>query len=81
MTDRYYADLNPRFGARYERRYAVFIRRSASGPSNLTNLHYTTRKGAEVAARKLNGQERDEYAHDDTPSLDTSFHDHEMDVD
>ncbi len=59
MTEfHYYADLNPRFGARYERRWAVFLRKSATQTSQ-TMLHYVTRKAAERNAAKLNVQETD----------------------
>lgn len=54
----YYADLNPRYGQRYQRRYAVFL---MSGPDDRsqTHLHFTTRKAAERNAAKLNEQEAD----------------------
>jgi hypothetical protein len=58
MPFHYYADLNPRYGARYERRWAVFLRRSPT-ESSQTILHYVTRKAAERNAAKLNEQERD----------------------
>lgn len=54
----YYADLNPRYGARYERRWAVFLRRSAT-ETRQTTLHYATRKAAETNAAKLNAAEAD----------------------
>lgn len=56
MNFHYYADLNPRFGARYERRYAVFLRK-APNQTTQTVLHYVTRKAAERAAARLNEQE------------------------
>jgi hypothetical protein len=58
---RYYADLNPRYGAKYERRWAVFIRRGP-GDAAQTMLHYIDRRSAERVAAKLNKQERDEQA-------------------
>lgn len=61
MELHYYADLNPRFGARCERRWAVFLRKSATEVSQ-TILHYVTRKAAERAAAKLNVQETDQEA-------------------
>lgn len=61
MNERYYADLNPRFGARYENRYAVFIRRSATDRVQ-TYLQYVTRRSAENAATRLNKQEADPHA-------------------
>ncbi len=54
----YYADLNPRYGARNERRWAVFHRRGANDTTQ-TTLHYVTRKAAERAAVKIMAQERD----------------------
>lgn len=61
MNFHYYADLNPRYGARYERRYAVFLRR---GPSDVkqTQHHYVTRRAAERCAARLNEQEADPLA-------------------
>ena len=57
--DRYYADLNPRYGARYERRYAV-MQRNPGGPGTpVYGMHYATRQAAERNAAKLNEQERD----------------------
>lgn len=58
MPFHYYADLNPRYGARYERRWAVFLRRSGTDTVQ-TNLHFVTRKAAERNAAKLNEQEQD----------------------
>lgn len=57
----YYADLNPRFGARHEGRYAVFNRETRSP---VYGMHYTTRKAAERNAAKLTEQERDPLADD-----------------
>lgn len=54
----YYADLNPRFGAKYERRWAVFMRK-APGVTSQTHLHYASRKAAENAAAKITEQERE----------------------
>jgi hypothetical protein len=54
----YYADLNPRYGSRYQGRWAVFLRRSAT-EAKQTTLHYTTRKAAERAAAKIMSQEAD----------------------
>lgn len=54
----YYADLNPRYGSRYQGRYAVFLRRSAT-ETKQTNLHYTTRRAAERAATRIMAQEAD----------------------
>lgn len=52
----YYADLNPRYGARYERRYAVFNRETRSP---VYGMHFVTRKAAERNAARLTEQERD----------------------
>lgn len=55
----YYADLNPRFGARHEGRYAVFNRETRH---TVYGMHYVTRKAAERNAEKLTELERDPFA-------------------
>lgn len=59
MSDRYYADLNPRYGARYEGRYTVMRRNPDAPGSPVYGMHYVTRKAAERNAAKLNEQERE----------------------
>lgn len=58
MNFHYYADLNPRYGQRYQRRYAVFLRKSETQTSQ-TDLHYVARKSAERAAERLNMHENE----------------------
>lgn len=60
----YYADLNPDYGARYERRWAVFSRETRR---RVYGMHYVTRKAAERNAAKLTEQERDPLAWVDEP--------------
>ena len=63
---RYYADLNPRFGANYHRRYVVWQRPDEGGlelPAERRPLphrlyEYDTLKGATNAAERLNEQDR-----------------------
>lgn len=54
----YFADLNPRYPARNERRYAVFLRKSKTERAQ-TYLRYSTRQAAERAAAKLTQQEKE----------------------
>ena len=61
---KYYADLNPRYGAKYEKRWAIFIRRSPTD-SKQTTLQYVTRKAAENNAAKLTAMEVDPFYPDD----------------
>ena len=63
-TSRYYADLNPRYGAKYERRYVVWIRPGegerpdAHRPLTTIYYQYVTRRACERAAERLNEQDR-----------------------
>lgn len=54
----YYADLNPRYGQRYQRRWTIFFRRGV-GNTTQTMYHYVNRRDAERNAARLNEQERD----------------------
>lgn len=56
----YYGDINPRYGAKREKRYVVWLRRSRTNSSPLGYEHqYTKLAYAERAADRLNKQEAD----------------------
>jgi hypothetical protein len=54
----YYCDLNPRYGVRYEKRGAIFLRYEG-GKANRAALQCATGKAADANAAKLNAQEAD----------------------
>jgi hypothetical protein len=70
MATRYYADLNPRYGAKYERRYLIVMHFDGAEPKMLTQPEYqfATRKAAERNAAILTKWEADVEA-DTTPAL------------
>jgi hypothetical protein len=55
MATTYHADLNPRFGAKYERRYLIVMCFDGAEPKLLTQPEYqfATRKAAERNAAIL----------------------------
>lgn len=56
-TFTYYADLNPRYGAKNEKRYAIFLRNDRLKDTRQTNFTgYASLKAAERAAAKMNNQ-------------------------
>lgn len=54
MTDRYYADLNPAFGARNELRWVVFDRSTGRPVARSIAPQRASRVAAERLADKLN---------------------------
>ena len=56
-TERFYADLNPAFGAWQEKRYVIFDAETKRPVARAIAPKYTSRKSAERIADRLNCME------------------------
>jgi hypothetical protein len=63
MATKYYAGLNPNYGAKYERRWLIVLHFDGDKPKMLTRPEYQsdTREAAERNAAILTKWESDEY--------------------